>query len=255
MTESQRQTGHGPFRVEQLHEEDRYELSDGHPIYCAPAGRDHASRSLTGSLVLATDPVAEWSGIDAGYQSDAGTLRAPDIAVGPKPEKDGWIPGAPPLAVEYAGRGQDEAELQDRIADLLAAGTRYVWVVRLVGPRRVEVYAKDEPLRVYGADDTLQAPGILRNPVRVQALYDREIAHEAVLTNLLQRRGYDSLDAVLAEGEANGEARALLTVLEARGVAMTEAERAAILNSRDLEQLRVWLQRAVVVDTAAALFK
>ena len=34
-----------------------------------------------------------------------------------------------------------------------------------------------------------------------------------------------------------------------------EAEREAILNCRDLEQLRVWLQRAVVVDTATALFK
>lgn len=255
MIESQRQTGHGPFRVEQLHEKDRYELSDGHPIYCAPAGRDHAYQSLTGSLVLATDPVAEWSGIDAGYQSDTGTLRVPDIAVGPKPEKDGWIPGAPPLAVEYASRGQEETELQDRVADLLVAGTRYVWVVRLVGPRRVEVYAKDEPLRVYGADDTLQAPGILRNPVRVQALYERETAHESVLTNLLQRRGYDSLEAVRAESEASGEARALLTVLEARGVEVSEAEREAILNCRDLEQLRVWLQRAVVVDTTAALFK
>ena len=89
----------------------------------------------------------------------------------------------------------------------------------------------------------------------MRALYERETAHEAVLTNLLQRRGYDSLEAVRAESEARGEARALLTVLEARGVAVSEAERETILNCLDLEQLRVWLQRAVVVDTAVALFQ
>ena len=124
MTEPRSRSGTGPFQVSQLREEDRYELSDGHPVYCAPAGRDHASSNSTGSLVLGTDPVVKWSGVDAGYRIDDGTLRAPDIVVGPLPERDGWISGAPPLAVEYAGRGQDEAELQDRVADLLAAGTR-----------------------------------------------------------------------------------------------------------------------------------
>ena len=99
MTELHRHTGPGPFRADQLREGDRYELSDGHPSYCAPAGRDHANRNLTGSLVLETDPAIEWAGVDAGYQVDARTLRALDIAVGPPPERDGWIPGAPLLAV------------------------------------------------------------------------------------------------------------------------------------------------------------
>ena len=46
----------------------------------------------------------------------------------------------PPLALEYASIGQDEDGLQREIVDFLAAGTQLVWVVRLVGPRRVEVY-------------------------------------------------------------------------------------------------------------------
>ena len=259
MTEPRSRSGTGPFQVSQLREEDRYELSDGHPIYCAPAGRDHANGNSTGSLVLGTDPAVKWSGVDAGYRIDDGTLRAPDIAVGPPPERDGWIAGAPPLAVEYAGRGQDEAELQDRVADLLAAGTRFVWVVRLVGPWRVEVYVKDQPVRTYGADDSLLAPGILQNPVPVRALYDRAAAHEEALRNLLQRRGFASLEALQAESEARGRIKgrveALLSLLEVRGLSVTETQRQMILDCQDIEQIGTWLQRAAFADSTDTLFQ
>jgi hypothetical protein len=106
-----------------------------------------------------------------------------------------------------------------------------------------------------GADDTLHAPGILRNPIPVRALYEREPAYAAALTNLLQRRGYASLEAVQAESEARGEAQSLLTVIETRRLAVSEAQRQTILNCRDLAQLRLWLRRAVVVDSADALFR
>ena len=71
----------GPFHADQIQDGDRYELSNGHPIYCAPAGREHAPRNLTGAAVLETDPDVEWAGVDAGFSPDAGTLRAPDVAV------------------------------------------------------------------------------------------------------------------------------------------------------------------------------
>jgi len=127
MTEPHSRSGTGPFQVSQLREEDRYELSDGHSVYCAPAGRDHASGNSTGSLVLGTDPAVKWSGVDAGCRIDDETLRAPDIVVGPPPEQDGWISGAPPLAVEYVGRGRMRSNSRTGFADLLAVGTRFVW--------------------------------------------------------------------------------------------------------------------------------
>jgi Uma2 family endonuclease len=188
--------GYGPFQADQIKDGDRYELSGGHPIYCAPAGRDHAGSNLTGAAVIETDPEVEWAGVDAGFSAEPGNLRAPDIAVAPAGDERGWIPGTPPLAVEYAGVGQDEDDLQVKISELLDHGTRLIWVVRLIGPRRVEVYAPGQPVRVLGADDSLEAPGILKNPVPVRALYDREVAHEAVLRNLLQRHGYDDLESV-----------------------------------------------------------
>ncbi len=208
MLKPHREPAKGPFRAEHLRDGDRYELSNGHPLYCAPAGRDHAAPHLIGASVLDSDPEVEWAGVDAGFTPAPGTLRAPDVAVAAPAGEDtaGWIPGAPPLAVEYAARGQDEAELQVKIAELLAAGTRFVWVVRLRGPRRVEVYEAGQPVRLLNAGERLEAPGILRNPVPVEALYDRAAGHRATLRNLLQREGYESLEAVRAEGRQEGHA-------------------------------------------------
>jgi hypothetical protein len=53
-----------------------------------------------------------------------------------------------------------------------------------------------------------------------------------------------------AQGEAHGEARALLTVLDARGVAVPEAIREQILACTDLTQLDTWLRRATTATIA-----
>src|ERR1700734_3374576 len=221
----------GPFNVSQLREGDRYELSNGHAIRCAPGGPDHAATNLTGGAVLDTDPAVEWAGVDAGFAPAHNMLRAPNVSVTSPQKGSAWIQGVPPLAVEFAGAGQDEEKLQQKIVDLLAAGTQLIWVVRLVGPRRVEVYELGKAVRTVGADRDLTAPGILKNPVPVLALFDRDAAHEATLRNLLQRHGYDDLDAVRAEGMsegiadgiAKGVAEGILAVLASRGLAVDEA--------------------------------
>ncbi|MEQ4303811.1 hypothetical protein ABNF97_20930 [Plantactinospora sp. B6F1] len=53
-----------------------------------------------------------------------------------------------------------------------------------------------------------------------------------------------------ARGEARGEGRAVLTVLETRGVPVSEAVREQILTCTDLAQLDIWLRRAVTAVTA-----
>jgi hypothetical protein len=55
-------------------------------------------------------------------------------------------------------------------------------------------------------------------------------------------------------GEADGVAKAILTVLSARGVCVSADVRARILGCDDLAQLEVWVERAGVVSTAAQLF-
>jgi hypothetical protein len=56
-----------------------------------------------------------------------------------------------------------------------------------------------------------------------------------------------------AEGRTEGEARALLTVLKARGFVVPEAVRERILAQKDPERLELWLERAAVASSIAAV--
>ena len=257
MTDPQRHSSQGPFRAEHLRDGDRYELSNGHPIYCAPAGWQHAGGSVKGGLVLDSDPDVQWTGADVGISPDSANLRAPDVAVRTTPPSGNqtWLTEAPPLAVEYAGPGQDERELQEKIAELLAAGTRLVWVVRLVGPQRVEVHRPDGSMKLFTASDQLEAPGVLRNPVPVRALFDREAAHEVVLRNLLQRRGFDNLNAVLDAGREEALIEGIVALLLDRGLPVTAEVESRLRANHDPAHLIRWLLLATKVERAEALFE
>jgi len=242
----------GPFHADQLRDGDRYELSNGHAIYCAPAGPVHSSRHSLGVEVLETDPSVEVALTDGGFHAASGTLRAPDVAViSALTQTRGWLPKAPPLALEYAAEGQDEADLKGKIRELLKAGTRYLWVARLTGLPRVEVHEPGQAMRVVGLDDFLEAPGVLRNRVRVRALFERTAAHEAVLRNLLQREGYGSVEEIRQQGEETGEKkgeergeetglrRTVREVCDVMGIALSAAQKQRLekLHKRHLEQL------------------
>ena len=88
----------------------------------------------------------------------------------------------------------------------------------------------------------------------VEALFDRDVAHEVAFRNLLQRHGYAGLDEVRAEGMEEGreqgcrEAREILrellrNTLRARG-ALTAEHDARIAASTDLGQLAGWMATA-----------
>jgi hypothetical protein len=58
-----------------------------------------------------------------------------------------------------------------------------------------------------------------------------------------------------ARGEARGEAKSILAVLEARGIPVSDTLRARILGCTDSATLHVWIRRAAVVSTAAAVVR
>ena len=207
MSDGVRNRQRGPFQADQIRSGDPYELSQGHPIFCAPTGRDGTGPNGLGFAVLDSDPAVINAGVDTGIKLADDTLRAPDVAVNFRAGAGTWAESAP-LALEYAGRGQDEADLKVKIRELLGAGTRWVWVVRLVGPRRVEVHSPDAAVRVAGEDETLEAPGVLALPVPVRALFERDAAHEVTLRNLLAAKGYANLDALRDEGRDEGREEA-----------------------------------------------
>ncbi|WPL19873.1 hypothetical protein Thiowin_05020 [Thiorhodovibrio winogradskyi] len=64
---------------------------------------------------------------------------------------------------------------------------------------------------------------MLKNPLPVEALYDPQAAHEVALRNLLQRKGYASLEAVREQGKAEGELGLVLRLLDKRLGGLTPA--------------------------------
>jgi hypothetical protein len=58
----------------------------------------------------------------------------------------------------------------------------------------------------------------------------------------------------MAEGEAKGEAKALLRLLAARGLAPSEAQRSLVASCTDPAQLDIWFDRAITAVTAAEVF-
>ena len=119
-------------------------------------------------------------------------------------------------------------------------------------------------MRIFTAGEDLEAPGILRNPVPVRALFDRETAHEVVLRNLLQRRGYDSLSAVreagreegreegLEEGRetgrVEGEAAVLLRLIQLKFGPLADTQRQRIAMA-DADTLLRWSERLLTAST------
>ena len=140
------------MRADEIRDGDALELSGGYPIRCLPTGGRGSDAAATGAAVLKSDPQVDAAGVDTGFTPAPDTLRAPDVAVGNVPREPGWVRGVPPLAVEYADTGHDEADLEIKIRELLDAGTRLVWVVRAAsGDRRLAVR---DPGLVAGAGAT-----------------------------------------------------------------------------------------------------
>ena len=247
----------GPYRVGDIREESPYELSNGHRIECMSSGPRHARTNLQGGKVLDSDPDAPSAGVDPGYTFGDAHLRAPDVGVGGLPDASGFSTEVPPLIVEYADVGQDERELARKVDEFQTAGTRYIWVVRLTGPLRVQVYELDDrgrrlKPRLVAGDGTLTAPGVLRNPVPVKALVDRDAANAATLRNLLNRVGYESLESLevqkFEEGREEGretELRgAVVDMCELLGVAMDPNRQAALdaMRAPALRELKATLK-------------
>ncbi len=193
-------------------------------------------------MVISTDPDVESAGIDAGFELSRKTLRAPDVAVD-VPDQPGWVKGPPRLAVEYVALDSDSYEVEKKIQDLLIAGTKWVWVVRFEGAQHAEVHEKGKQPHRRNLGDSLEAPGVLRNSVPVEALFDRQAARQAMLENLLQR-----------EGIKRGIQHAILVVLESRGVPVSDETRARIAAESHPGVLEKWISRAAVATSERDVF-
>jgi hypothetical protein len=99
-------------------------------------------------------------------------------------------------------------------------------------------------MRIALPGEELTAPGVLRNPVRVEALWDPEASMEATLRNLLQRAGYDSIDHVREQGREEGRE-------QGREEGLADAARRLIASGMTVDQAAAALSLDVAFVSAA----
>lgn len=151
---------------------------------------------------------------------------------------------------------QTEREAAEKALVMSRRGVRRIFALFIKGPRRVcECSPQTENWRPLDPGSSIEDPCLV-TPLAVKALLDAAEAHKAVLAALAAQGNSALLEreaAAEARGEARGEARAILKILEARGLAVSEAQREEILGCHDLERLDRWLRRAALVSSAAEI--
>ena len=158
----------------------RYELVRGELIKMSPAGHQHGRIALNFTTPL--DQFVRSNQLGTVYAAETGfklagdpdVVRAPDAAfvrrerVEDVGQTEGFWPGAPDLVAEVVSPGDTYAEVEDKIADWLDAGTRLVVVVN-PSTQTVALYQSRSDIRILTADDVLDGGEVVPNwtmPVR-----------------------------------------------------------------------------------------
>ncbi len=148
------------------------ELVRGELREMAPPGAEHGAVAARLGWRLARYVEENDLGVvligDAGFQlaSDPDTVRGPDIAFIRRDRipatglPRGYWPGAPDLAVEIVSPSDRYEEVEERVADYLAAGAQIVWVVS-PGLRTVTVRRSNTPPVLLSEADVLEVEDLL----------------------------------------------------------------------------------------------
>jgi Uma2 family endonuclease len=150
----------------------RYELVEGGLIRMPPAGAEYGDVTMNAGFLLKGYVKAHKLGVvsaaETGFilQRSPDTVRAPDAAfvamerIPPGGIPKGYWPFAPDLAVEVVSPNDRFDDVQEKVAQYFAAGTRLVWVV-LAKTKSVLVYRSLHAVNSLSVDDELKGDDIL----------------------------------------------------------------------------------------------
>jgi Uma2 family endonuclease len=150
----------------------QHELVRGELRSMTPAGFRHGAISALITGLLTQHARANDSGVivteATGFRlaSDPDTVRCPDVAfvdrsrIPPDGPGAGFFEGAPDLAIEVLSPDDTVFEVEEKVEQYLAAGTRDVWVVN-PKLRRVTIYRGGGVLEVLHESDTLDGGAVL----------------------------------------------------------------------------------------------
>lgn len=146
----------------------RCELVRGELAMMLPTGGRHGRLAMRMGRALADfvdrRELGDVFAAETGFvlSRDPDTVRAPDAAFvrAGREIGEGFIAGAPDLAVEVLSPGDRPASVREKVAEWLDAGAEAVWVVD-PRARTVTIHAADHEPRVLGELDTLGGGSVL----------------------------------------------------------------------------------------------
>lgn len=162
----------------------KYELVEGELIRMAPTGGKHGKSTARLTRLLDEYVEAHDLGIVCGAETGfilkrtPDTVRAPDVSFVAKDripatgEPETYWPFAPDLAVEVVSPSDRADDIQVKVGEYFAAGTRLVWVVH-PRSRTVFVYRSPHDVLVLGETDELSGEDVLAGfTCRVSRCFD-----------------------------------------------------------------------------------
>ncbi len=150
----------------------RRELVGGELREMTPAGFKHGLIATNVAESLSQHVRAKGLGRVAAAETgfriarDPDTVRAPDVSfvrrerVEQAGDVEGYFPGAPDLAVEVVSPGDRYGEVEEKVMDWLAAGTRMVVVVH-PSRRAATVYRSRSDIALLTEDDALDGGDVV----------------------------------------------------------------------------------------------
>jgi len=211
--------------------ETRYELLEGRLVHVSPADAPHGTRHSKISALLEAHAGLEFTvASDMLTRTSEHSDVAPDVSVFPSaPDPETGKRQLEQLAFEVVST-QSLGDAAGKAALLAARGVRRVFAIDVERSRALEWSATLAAWSVLDPASHIDDPA-LDVPLPVDAL----------------------LTTARAEGIAEGKARALITVLTARGLALDEGTRARLLGERDGHRLDRWIARATTCTSLAEL--